>query len=99
LTRFFGTDSWKEAFYEEASNQLSMFNLLGEETGYTKRTNFEAIGRYFVDRLQQVFVGVSKNPLPLPNSKGVPLFLLCFAAANPTGAKPALRIANHLLQR
>ena len=99
LTRFFGTDGWKEAFYEEASNQPSMFDLSGEETGYAKRTNFEAIGSYFVDRLQQIFVEVSKNPLPLRNSKGVPLFLLCFAAANPKGAKPALRIANHLLRR
>jgi three-Cys-motif partner protein len=99
LIQFFGTDGWKEAFYEEASNQPSMFDLLGEGTGYAKRTTFEAIGRYFVDRLQQVFVGVSKNPLPLQNSKGVPLYLLCFAAANPKGAKPALRIANHLLRR
>ncbi len=99
LTRFFGTEDWKEAFYEEASSQPSMFDLFGEETGYAKRTNFDAIGRFFVDRLQRVFVGVSKNPLPLQNSKGVPLFLLCFAAANPKGAKPALKIANHLLRR
>jgi hypothetical protein len=76
-----------------------MFDLLGEETGYAKRANFDAIGRFFVERLEQVFAGVSKNPLPLRNSKGVPLFLLCFAASNPKGAKPALRIANHLLRR
>ena len=99
LTRFFGTEDWKEAFYEEASDQPSMFDLLGEETGYAKRANFDAIGRFFVARLEQVFAGVSKNPLPLRNSKGVPLFLLCFAASNPKGAKPALRIANHLLRR
>jgi Ala-tRNA(Pro) deacylase len=53
----------------------------------------------FVARLEQMFIGVSKNPLPLRNSKGVPLFLLCFAASNTRGAKPALRIANHLLRR
>ena len=99
LTRFFGTEDWKEAFYEEASDQPNMFDLLGEESGYTKRANFDAIGRFFVERLEQVFAGVSKNPLPLPNSKGVPLYLLCFAASNPKGAKPALRIANHLLRR
>lgn len=99
LTRFFGTENWKEAFYEEASDQPNMFDLLGEESGYAKRANFDAIGRFFVTRLEQVFVGVSKNPLPLRNSKGVPLFLLCFAASNPKGAKPALRIANHLLRR
>jgi three-Cys-motif partner protein len=99
LTRFFGTEDWKDAFYEEASDQPNMFDLLGEEAGYTKRANFDAIGRFFVERLEQIFVGVSKNPLPLPNSKGVPLFLLCFAASNPRGAEPALRIANHLLRR
>ncbi len=100
LTRFFGTEDWKEAFYEEADSQPSMFDdVFGEETGYAKRTNFDAIGRFFVDRLEEVFVGVSKNPLPLPNSKGVPLFLLCFAVANPKGAKPALKIANYLLRK
>jgi len=99
LTRYFGTEDWKEAFYEEPSDQPSMFDALGEETGFVKRTNFDAIGRFFVERLEQVIVGVSKNPLPLRNSKGVPLFLLCFAASNPKGAKPALKIANHLLRR
>lgn len=99
LTRFFGTEDWKEAFYKEASDQPNMFDPLGEETGFAKRANFDAIGRFFVNRLEQVFVGVSKNPLPLRNSKEVPLFLLCFAAANPRGAKPALKIANHLLRR
>ena len=99
MTRFFGTEDWKDAFYEEASDQPNMFDLLGEESGYAKRANFDAIGRFFVERLEQVFVEVSKNPLPLRNSKGVPLFLLCFAASSPRGAKPALRIANHLLRR
>jgi hypothetical protein len=76
-----------------------MLDLLSEETGYAKRANFDAIGRFFVERLEQVFAGVCKNPLPLRNSKGVPLLLLCFAASNPKGAKPASRIANHLLRR
>jgi three-Cys-motif partner protein len=65
LTRFCGTEDWKEAFYEEASDQPNMFDLLGEESAYVKRANFDAIERFFVERLEQVFVGVSKNPLPL----------------------------------
>jgi three-Cys-motif partner protein len=100
LTRFFGTEDWKEAFYEEAESQLSIFDdVFGEETGYAKRTNFDAIGRFFVSRLEMVFAGVCANPLPLRNSKGVPLFLLCFAVANPKAVKPALSIANFLLKR
>jgi three-Cys-motif partner protein len=99
LTRFFGTEDWKDAFYEEAESQPSMFDdVFSEGTGYAKRTNFDAIGRFFVSRLERVFVGVSQHPLPLRNSKGVPLYLLCFAAANPRGAKPALKIANYLLR-
>jgi three-Cys-motif partner protein len=100
LTRFFGTEDWKEAFYEQAEErQPSMFDdVFAEDVGYAKSTNFDAIGRFFVSRLERVFVGVSKNPLPLRNSKGVPLYLLCFAASNPRGAKLALKIANHLLR-
>ena len=100
LTRFFGTNDWQEAFYEEAESQPSMFDdVFGEETSYAKRTNFDAIGRFFVSRLETVFAGVSPNPRPLRNSKGVPLFLLCFAVANPRAVKPALNIANYLLKR
>jgi hypothetical protein len=73
-------------------------DVFSEDTGYAKRTNIDAIGRFFVSRLERVFVGVSQHPLPLRNSKGVPLYLLCFAAANPRGAKPALKIANYLLR-
>ena len=29
LTRFFGTEDWKQAFYEEASDQPNMLDLLG----------------------------------------------------------------------
>lgn len=80
------------------TSQPSMFdNVFGEETGYAKRTNFRAIGRFSVSRLEQVFAGVSKNPLR--NSKGVPLYLLCFAAANPKGVGPAPKIANYVLHR
>jgi hypothetical protein len=97
---FFGTEDWKKAFYEEAESQPSMFDDgFGEETGYAKRTNFDAIGHFFVSRLETIFAGVSKNPLPLRNSKGVSLFLLCFAVANLKGAKLALKIANHLLRK
>ena len=57
LTRFFGIEDLKEAFYQEASDQPSMFDMLGEETGFAKRTSFDAIGHFFVNRLEQVFVG------------------------------------------
>jgi hypothetical protein len=63
------------------------------------KAGLEAIGSYFVERLGTVFPGVAPRPVQLRNSTGTPLYLLCFAAANPRGAKVALRIANHLMKK
>ena len=59
----------------------------------------DAIGDYFNQRLAKIFAGVAPNPLLLRNTKGAPLFLLCFAAANPNAVKPALKIAQDILKR
>jgi len=50
-----------------------------------------------VDRLKTVFTKVAEKPLPLLNSKHVPLYLLCFAAGNPKGAPTAVKIAQNIL--
>jgi three-Cys-motif partner protein len=103
LTRHFGTDSWKEEFYravdaEPDEPQPSMFGEIEEERGILKTVSLEAIGAFFVRRLGEVFSGVAPNPLMLRNSRNVPIYLLCFAAGNPTGAPTAVRIAQHLLR-
>jgi hypothetical protein len=54
---------------------------------------------FFVRRLKEVFVGVASNLMMLRNSRNVPIYLLCFAAGNPTGTPTAVRIAGHLLGR
>jgi hypothetical protein len=41
------------------------------------------LGAFFVQRLETVFAQVVKKPLPLRNTKNVPIYLLCFAAGNP----------------
>jgi three-Cys-motif partner protein len=99
LTRLFGTEDWREAFYEareERNDQPTFFDM--EAGGHAKRADFNVIGAFFVERLKTVFAGVAENPLPLRNSTNVPLYLLCFAAANPKGAPTAVRIANHILR-
>ena len=95
LDRFFGTHEWKEAFYE----QQDMPTLFGEETELVKSCSFEAITKYFVDRLKLIFPYVADNPLTLCNSKNNPLFLLCFAAGNEKGGKIAKRIAEFILKK
>lgn len=93
LTRFFGTDEWKTEFYK-TSKRMTLF---GEEEIIEKDANFDKIGHYFTQRLESIFPGVAKNPLPLRNSKNVPIFLLCFAASNKKGAKTAVKIAQNIL--
>lgn len=93
LTRFFGTGEWKEAFYQP-SKQRGLFD---SDPKLTKEADFDAIKRFFIRRLETVFYKVAQNPLPLRNSKNVPIFLLCFAASNPKGAPTAVNIAQDIL--
>jgi three-Cys-motif partner protein len=94
LTKFFGTEDWKEEFYEN-NPQIDLF---GNESSPVKSADFNSLKTYLNSRLQKPFVGVAKNPLVLVNSKNFPLFLLCFAVGNTNGKEPALRIAQHLLR-
>jgi three-Cys-motif partner protein len=94
LTRFFGNDEWKKEFYQK-KKELTLF---GEEETERKEANFERIGEFFLKRLKGVFAQVASNPLIMTNSKGVPIYLLCFAAGNPKGAPTAVKIANDILK-
>ena len=93
LTKFFGTTDWKDAFYHPSSQM----NLFGEETQLEKGATFEQIGAFFLQRLATIFPKVADNPLYLRNRKNVPIYLLCFAAANVKGAPTAVKIAKYIL--
>lgn len=94
LIKFFGTDDWKDAFYKKEDQQTYLFDLTPASV---KTASFDSIGKYFVNRLKNVFARVADNPLPLCNSKNVPIYLLCFAASNPKGAPTAVNIAQDIL--
>ena len=87
---------WQPAFYAP-STQTKLF--AEEDTEETvKVADFESMGSFFIKRLNTVFSGVAPHAMPLLNSRNNPMYLLCFAAGNPKGAKPAVRIADHLLK-
>lgn len=94
LTEMFGTDKWFEEFYKEDKSPF----LFEMDAQLNKVGTPENIGNYFVKRLEMIFNGVAKNPLPLRNSTGSWLFLLCFASGNPKGSKIAINIAEHILK-
>jgi three-Cys-motif partner protein len=95
LTRIFGTDTWQQAFYRK-STQDDLFRTTPE---LVKDADFDAIASYWVTRLRSVFADVADNPLPLRNSRNVPIYLLSFAAANPKVSKTAVKIAQDILSR
>ncbi|MEQ9078130.1 MAG: three-Cys-motif partner protein TcmP [Sandaracinaceae bacterium] len=90
---FLGTDDWYDEFYRVEATPT----LFGTDEEQLVKAGMDVIGGYFLDRLASVFADVAE-PGVLRNSTGCPLYLLCFAAANPRGAKPALRIARSLLR-
>lgn len=94
LTRTFGTDAWQEAFYKVNPQQ----SLFGNQQEMIKQTDLDGIAEFFVERLNSVFHAVAPGYKSLRNSRNVPIYILCFAAANPRGAPPAIRIASHLLR-
>jgi len=95
LDKLFGTTEWYKAFYQP-KRELGLF---GDQEGSEKSIGFEEIGQFFVTRLKSVFAGVAENPLPLFNSRNIPLYMLCFASGNPRGASTAIKIAQDILKR
>jgi three-Cys-motif partner protein len=95
LDNLLGDQSWYADFYRFEPAE----DLFGDQASHLVKTSMEVIGRRFVDRLKTIFPGVAEHPGVLRNSTNNPLYLLCFAAANERGAKPALKIANDLLRR
>lgn len=93
LTRMFGNDKWDQFYRTQQTHDL----FAGERTVTTKEVTFEEIGYFYLDRLTSVFAGVAPRFKLLKNSRGNPMYMLCFAAANPIGAKPAIDIASYLL--
>jgi three-Cys-motif partner protein len=94
LDALLGTTDWYEEFYRVERTT----DLFGNDVEFVVKASVETIGAYFVRRLKSVFVDVAE-PRVLRNSRGNPLYLLCFAAGNKNGAPIAMRIARHLLKR
>jgi three-Cys-motif partner protein len=99
LNLLLGTEAWLEEFYRVEEEPAGLFDSpVDEPKRRVVKASMATIGRFFVDRLGEVFADVAREPRVLKNSGGSPLYLLCFAAGNPQGAPIAVRIADHLLR-
>jgi three-Cys-motif partner protein len=84
LTRFFGTDKWKEEFYSKSHDQT----LFGMEESEVRTADMERVGLFFLKRLAEEFVAVAK-PLVLKNSFGTPI--TSYASRQQTKRDPVRR--------
>jgi three-Cys-motif partner protein len=94
LDLLLGTRDWENALYRVEKAPT----LFDAEEEHVVKVSIDVIGKFFNGRLKTVFAGVAEQPAVLRNSKGSPLYLLCFAAANEKGAPIALKIAEHILR-
>ena len=94
LDHIFGDHQhWQQSYRD--SPQLPFF----ENDQRRQRTEgSQQIADLYRGRLETVFSRVAPTRRVLRNSKNAPLFELFFAASNPRGASPAIRIADHLLK-
>jgi three-Cys-motif partner protein len=93
LDIFFGTGEWRE----QVLRSKMVETLFGRE-GVLIR-DVSALGGFLLERLRNVFAGVLDTPVRLNNTKGNTLYLLCFAASNPKGARTAVKIARDIATR
>jgi three-Cys-motif partner protein len=95
LDTMFGEPAWFDVFFPEEKLPLLADGAIVRH----KVADLDLIGNYFNQRLATAFAGVAPNPYTLRNTQGAPLFLLCFAAANPHAVAPAIKIAQDILKR
>ncbi|HTV45910.1 MAG TPA: three-Cys-motif partner protein TcmP [Stellaceae bacterium] len=96
LDRSLGTTDWQQAFYRVREQN----DLFGEpKMELVKDAGTEKFESYLLDRLRRIFVAVAPQTLPLVNSKGQVMYLLCFACGNERGAEIAVRIARSVIKK
>lgn len=106
LDAFFGTGAWEAEFFGPNANSIAsgrQGSLFGDQVDEDERYRVDAVNQrlasFYIRRLKTIFPFVSEHPRLLRNSRGQPLYMLCFAVANPRprAAEIALRIADHVL--
>lgn len=95
LTRFLGTDAWREALYVNRQD-----DLFGGDPKVTRDKGYEAILKFTRERLTEAFPYVGE-PVLLRGRNGVPLFALFFMVSNPDHKAVALasRVSRDILHR
>ena len=97
LDKVLGTPDWRQVFYE-TSKQDSLLDKDSEPT-IVRTASPAEIATYVHKRLMSVFKGWVSTPIFLPEH-GAPMFVLFFAASNPSApaVKLSKKAADHLFK-
>ena len=77
-----------------------MTDLFGRvSTDRVKDASTEKFEAFLIDRFRTIFAAVAPETVPLRNSRGQVMYLLCFACGNPRGATLAVRIARSVIRK
>jgi three-Cys-motif partner protein len=94
VSAILGTETWRTEFYKPKKSDTLFETQETEE----READYDAVARFFLDRMRLIFERVADNPYVLKNSKNCPLYLFCFAAGNPKGAPTAVKIAQDIMR-
>ena len=100
LTRIFGTEEWRQAFYRPRAQQ-SLFGAVPDE----RSADVQQMLAWVKQRLETIFPGVLEPQIlrqtTASGKQGAPLFALFFAVSNPSSKarELAMRIARGVLKR
>ncbi|HVZ92198.1 MAG TPA: three-Cys-motif partner protein TcmP [Rhizomicrobium sp.] len=95
LNTLLGTEEWHQTFIETTSAP----GLFDENENQERRATVESVTRFMIERMKEIFAGgVLDEWLPL-GSRGIHMYSLLFAWANPSGkAKLAGKLARAVLR-
>jgi three-Cys-motif partner protein len=96
LDRSLGCHDWREAFYR-VKETTDLFGHASTER--IKDAGTQKFETFLLDRLRTIFAGVAPETLPMRNSRGQVMYLLCFACGNPRGVDLAVRIARSVIRK
>ncbi len=94
LDRVYGGDSWRDLYRPDP--QQNLWGLADT----TRTPGVAGLSRIYRERLLEIFgKRLLDKTAKLRNSKKSVLFELIFCVGNPSGIRPAKRIAKHLLDK
>ena len=99
LDRIFGERAYWQDFYSTSPQPRLPLQVFEDEIEQIRSSGSSQLADRYRDRLASIFARVAPKGREFANSKNSPMFQLFFAASNPKGARIAVGIATHIIDK